>query len=82
MGHIVGDGGYNDEIVDIKVHTHHQKQSLGGRVMTKLMSYIVDDVSESADFSLIADLHPPALYSKFSDKPTAPISPGKAYNVK
>ena len=81
MGRVVGDAGCNYEIVDIAVHPDYQKQGLGGRVMTALMSHIHENAPESAYVSLIADHHSPALYSKFGFEPTAPVSIGMACKV-
>jgi ribosomal protein S18 acetylase RimI-like enzyme len=82
MGRVIGDGGCNYEIVDIAVHPQYQKQGLGGRIMTEVMSYISENAPESAYVSLIADHHSPELYSKFGFEPTAPVSIGMAFKAK
>lgn len=82
MGRLVGDGGCDYGIVDVAVHPDYQRQGLGRRVMSSIMSYLSDHAPESAYVALIADDHSPALYSQFGFELTAPRSVGMAYRVK
>ncbi len=81
MGRVVGDGGCDYGIVDVAVHPDYQRQGLGDRIMTAIMSYIDQNAPGSAYVALIADDHSPALYSKFGFEPTAPKSIGMSYRV-
>lgn len=81
MGRVVGDGGCDYGVVDIAVHPDHQRQGLGKRVMSAIMSYLSQHAPSSAYVALIADDHAPALYSQFGFKLTAPASVGMSYRV-
>lgn len=81
MGRLVGDGGCDYAVVDVAVHPDYQRQGLGHRVMSSIMSYLRDHAPDSAYVALIADDHSPALYSKFGFEPTAPKSIGMAFRV-
>lgn len=82
MGRVVGDGGCDYGVVDVAVHPDYQRQGLGRRVMSSIMSYLKANAPESAYVALIADDHSPTLYSQFGFEPTAPRSIGMAYRIR
>ena len=76
MGRIIGDRGCNYEIVDIAVHPDYQRQGIGTRIMSALMTHLRETAPASAYVSLIADDDAPKLYEKFGFRSVAPRSIG------
>lgn len=81
MGRLIGDGGCFFQVVDIAVHPEHQGRGLGKAIMEAIMTYVSQELPDSAYVSLIADVPANKLYEKFGFLETAPRSLGMAYRV-
>ena len=63
MGRVVGDIGSHVLVVDIAVHPDHQRKGHSHLIMTEIMNFIKNEVSECASVNLFADVD--FLYQKY-----------------
>lgn len=76
MGRVIGDGGWYFHIVDMAVLPEHQRQGLGDRVLTHLVTVIREAAPPGVYVTLMADPPGRRLYERHGFVDSAPHSVG------
>jgi len=75
MGRVIGDGGLHLYLTDIVVHPDHQRQGIGGRIVTALNEWIDALPYANTVVGIIPTKGSASLYMRHGYTPQKPDSP-------
>lgn len=78
MGRVVGDGGLYYYIQDLIVETQFQGLGIGNAMLTKIIKFLENNISEGAFIGLMAAKGKELFYKKFGfiERPNKDFGPG------